>query len=59
MTLSEHLSKLLKKAHIVLDEQADILNPPLDHREAINPHTEGKARDLVRRKYIITAHFAE
>ena len=42
--MSEHLSKLLKKAHIVLDEQADILDAPLDHRKPVNAHAKGNAK---------------
>src|SRR5690606_14690287 len=41
-------SELLQEARVVLDQEADILDAPADHREAVEAHAEGEAGDLFR-----------
>src|SRR5882724_2840448 len=48
------LSKLLQKPHIPLIEQLNIINPILQHGDALNAHTKGEAADL---RGVVTAAF--
>src|SRR5256885_3517289 len=43
-----HLCKLFQKTNISLEQQLNVVNSILQHRNAVNAHAKGKAADLLR-----------
>src|SRR6266508_3270612 len=47
--------KLIQEAQVVLEEEPDVVDPVLEHGDALDTHAEGPARDLLG----VIAHVAE
>jgi len=39
--------KLPEKPYVIREEESDIIDSELKHRNALNPQTKGKTRDLL------------